>query len=93
MAVSAYSEVTPIENWGLGDLEASLATFVLHRDYRDYFERHGWSLYAGTNLSSSPLRLQLSYRDEKHFSLPVASPWSLKENERPLAPPTLGWGG
>lgn len=91
--VSAYSEVTPIERWGLGDLESSLTTFVLHRDYRDYFERHGWSVYAGTNLTDVPLRLQLSYRDEKHFSLQVASPWSLKENERPWRPlPLIGEG-
>ncbi len=91
--VSAYSEVTPIEAWGLGDLEASLTTFFLHRDYRDYYERHGWSAYAGANLKNFPLRLRLSYRDEKHFSLRPGSPWALDETDRPWRPlPLVGQG-
>ena len=90
---SAYSEVTPIERWGLGDLEASLATFLLHRDYRDYFERHGWSAFVGAAASRLPIRAQIGYRDEKHFALPVGSPWSLSRNAGPWRPlPLVGEG-
>ncbi|HEX6642726.1 MAG TPA: hypothetical protein VF215_16525, partial [Thermoanaerobaculia bacterium] len=45
LGVAHRSEVLPIEMNGLSDTEASLATFVLHRDYRDHYEREGWSAY------------------------------------------------
>ena len=41
-----FSMVDPIEDWGLTNLEASLTTFILHEDYRDYYERQGWSAFA-----------------------------------------------
>ena len=36
-----------ITGLGLADLESSLATFLLHKDYRDYYERHGGSVRVG----------------------------------------------
>ena len=32
---------TPVEAWQLTDDEVGLASFFLHRDYRDYYNRHG----------------------------------------------------
>lgn len=78
----AYSDVVPIEPI-LSDVEASLAAFLLHRDYRDYFERRGWSLGLGVGVPSIPLDLSLDYRNERHFSLPVGSPWTLVRNDEP----------
>lgn len=83
----AFSELTPIEGQGLGDLEASLATFFLHRDYRDYFERQGFSLFAGTRLGSPPFDVVLEYRNEEHLNVRVVDPWTLRRREtawRPL---------
>jgi hypothetical protein len=84
---SAFSEVSPIERQGLGDLEASLGTFFLHRDYRDYFERQGFSLFAGTQLGSTPIDVELEYRNEEHLNVRVVDPWTLRRREtswRPL---------
>lgn len=78
----AYSEVEPIE-YRLSDVESSLASFLLHRDYRDYYERRGWSAGLGLGVPSIPLDLSLDYRREKHFSLPVGSPWTLVRNDEP----------
>lgn len=76
----AYSEVEPIE-YRLSDVESSLASFLLHRDYRDYYERRGWSAGLGLGVPSIPLDLSIDYRREKHFSLPVGSPWTLVRND------------
>lgn len=84
----AYSEVVPIESW-LTDLEASLATFFLRDDYRDYYERRGWRIGVGLAIPSVPLDLSLDYRREKHFSLPVGSPWTLTGNDEPWRPMPL----
>jgi len=81
----AYSEVTPIEGW-LSDLEASLGAFFLHNDYRDYYERRGWQLVAGLSFPGIPLDLDLAYRDERHQSLPVGSPFTLVRNDQPWRP-------
>jgi hypothetical protein len=81
-----HSEFDPIEAWGITGLEASLATFLLHTDYRDYYERTGWSVFARYDPMSSPLALTLDYRDEKHLSGLVESPWSLTRNNEPWRP-------
>lgn len=78
----AYSEVEPME-YVLSDVESSLAAFLLHRDYRDYYERRGWNVGLGLGVPSIPLDLSLDYRRERHFSLPVGSPWTLVRNDEP----------
>ncbi len=90
---TAFSEVAPVEDWGLRDLEASLATFFLHRDYRDYYERQGFSLFAQAHLPGTPLQAKLSYRNEEHLDVPVASPWTLRRNDQSWRPlPLMGTG-
>ncbi len=78
-----FSTVDPIEDWGITNLEASLTTFILHKDYRDYYERQGWSAYAQFRFPYTPVRLKLEFFDEEHDFMPVASPWSLTKNDDP----------
>src|SRR5690606_7835137 len=66
LGFGARSIVSPIEAWQLSDLEASLATFLLHSDQRDYFERTGWGAYARFTPRRLPLDVTLEYRDEDH---------------------------
>ena len=76
LGVSAYSLVDPLDRWQLSDLEASLATAVFHDDYRDYFDRTGWSAF----VRFEPVRAlegRIEYRDEEHEALPARDPWSL----------------
>jgi hypothetical protein len=68
------SLITPIEAWGLTDRESALATFVLHTDYRDHYEREGWSVYARLARPGTPWSLQLEYVDEEHERTPIADP-------------------
>jgi uncharacterized Zn-binding protein involved in type VI secretion len=75
--------VDPIEAWHLSKLENGLSTFFLHRDFRDHYERRGWSGYVVLAPRGSPLSLSAEYRDEKDRSLPSGSPWTLFRNDEP----------
>jgi hypothetical protein len=81
-----FSEIAAIEDWGLSDREASLAAFVLHNDYRDWYERAGWSLYALLHKPGSPHTVSIAYRDEKHLSRSAANPLTLLDNGGPWRP-------
>ncbi len=83
LGATAFSYVDPIEDWGLTNLEASLATFILHKDFRDYYERTGWSAYASARLSPFPLELKAEYFREEHAFSYVQGPWSVTKNNDP----------
>jgi hypothetical protein len=72
----AFDIVGPIETWQLRNAEVGLASFFLHRDYRDYWARHGGSAYlvvrAGESFSVTP-----SYSEERWSSLPERDPFTL----------------
>ncbi|MBW3571335.1 MAG: hypothetical protein KY467_09525, partial [Gemmatimonadetes bacterium] len=77
----AFSVVDPIEGWHLTDLENSLSTFVLHRDYRDHYAREGWSGYAVVTPPGSPVTITGEVLWEDHRSLAPADPWTLLEDD------------
>lgn len=78
-----YSAIEPMEDWGISNLEASLATFVLHKDFRDYFERRGWSAYGRFRFPFHPIELKAEIVSEDHAFARVAGPWSLTKNNDP----------
>lgn len=78
---TGFSYVDPIEDWGLSNLEASLATFILHKDFRDYYEREGWSAYARLRFPYLPVELKAEYFEENHTFTHVAAPWSVTKNQ------------
>lgn len=79
----AFSVVDPIEGWHLTDLENSLSTFVLHRDYRDHYVREGWSAYAMVTPPRSSITVTGELLWEDHRSVAPASPWALLNNDGP----------
>ncbi|HEX6559281.1 MAG TPA: hypothetical protein VF021_07455 [Longimicrobiales bacterium] len=78
---TVHSIIDPIEDWQLDRNEAALATFVLHSDYRDYFEREGWSAYARYAPRGSGFSAVLAYDDDDHASQRVHDPWTLFSND------------
>lgn len=62
--IEGYDLVRPSETWQMRDVEVSLASFFLHRDYRDYFNTkggHAWvSVHDGKKIS-----LELGVRNER----------------------------
>ena len=73
----ARSVIEPIESWNLTNLEASLATFLLHDDQRDYFDREGWGAYVRYGARRTPLDVSIGYWDEEHGARAARDPWTL----------------
>ena len=80
IGVRARSEIVPIEDVGITDRENSLAVFVLHRDYRDYYEREGGSGYLRWSPPNGRNDIWVEYARERHHRVPVRDPWTLLHN-------------
>ena len=90
---TAYSQIQQIEGAGLLDIEASLATFLLHKDFRDYYEREGLSAFLRYADDATGVQLGVEYRDEDHAFAAVNSPWTIRQNDGPWRPqPLVGEG-
>ncbi|MBI4544064.1 MAG: BamA/TamA family outer membrane protein [Gemmatimonadetes bacterium] len=81
-----HSETLPIEDWGLSDRENSLATFLLHRDYRDHYQRVGWSAYLRLAPRGRSYDASLEYAEERHEMLAARGPWALVDNDEEWRP-------
>ncbi|HEU4641689.1 MAG TPA: BamA/TamA family outer membrane protein [Gemmatimonadaceae bacterium] len=88
LGAEAFDVVQPVESWQLRDSEIGLASFFLHRDYRDYYNRHGArgyvSLRDGTTMS-----LTLSYARERWQARAARDPFTLFRNSAPWRPNPL----
>jgi hypothetical protein len=71
-----YDRVDGIETWQLKSTEVALSSFFFHRDYRDYFDRHGARAYA-TLLMGPHSELQLGFAQEQWGARAVADPFTL----------------
>jgi hypothetical protein len=84
--------VAPVEDWHLSDSEVGLASFLLHRDYRDYFTRHGGSLSASA-FYGRHLDATVTWADEKWLTPAARDPWSLLRDNQDWRPnPVLDEG-
>jgi outer membrane protein assembly factor BamA len=82
---SLYDVVSPVESWQFTDQEAGLSTFVLHRDFRDYYGRHGGALHT-TFFRGYERELEFSYANERWNSRPVRDTWTLFRDDKPWRP-------
>jgi hypothetical protein len=74
-----YNEVASIEDQPLTASESGWSTFLLQRDYRDYFEREGIGGIAYVQ-PARPLRIEFSLSREAERSVRATDPWSLFRN-------------
>ena len=70
-----YDVVDGVEDWQLSNAEVALASFLFHRDYRDYYGRHGGQLFAAVR-ATDDADLTLSYGDER---------WRARQTRNPFA--------
>jgi hypothetical protein len=89
VGVESFSRVQAIEDRGMTDLESSLATFLMHRDYRDYYDTEGWSAFFELTPARTPLRLRAGYREEEHALARIEDPWTLRRGDDPWRPQPL----
>lgn len=71
-----FNIVEGVEPWQLTDLEVGLASFVAHRDYRDYFQRHGGSVSASL-FAGHIVSLTGGFSDERWLTRGANNPFTL----------------
>jgi hypothetical protein len=76
LGAQLYDKVESIESWQMRGTEVALASFFFHRDFRDYFDRHGTRAYA-TLLMGPDAELQLGIAQERWGTRSVADPFTL----------------
>jgi hypothetical protein len=83
IAVGGYqfNIVDAVESWQQSDLEVGLASFVLRRDYRDYFGRRGGRLHAAVFARALGGDLTLSYGHERWGARLRRDPFTVFRNE------------
>src|SRR5688572_120551 len=84
-----FNIIDAVENWQQSDLEVGLASFVLRRDYRDYFERRGGRLHAALFARALGGDLALSYGHEEWGGRLRRDPFTVFRNEVPWRPNPL----
>jgi hypothetical protein len=62
--LSSFDIVNAVEPWQMGGAESGLATFFFHRDYRDYFGRHGAKASAALMMSARS-SFSIDWSDER----------------------------
>ena len=72
----AFDVVDPVQSWHLSDHETALAAAVLHRDYRDYYGKHGGRAFV-SGFFNDVATLRLGYGRERWASRNERDPWSL----------------
>lgn len=81
----AYDVVSPVEDWALRAGEVGWATFLFHRDYRDYYHNLG---FAGRVFAqpARPLVLGVEVQVERHRSAATNDPVALLRTEEAWRP-------
>src|SRR3954471_13234874 len=75
-----FDVVRGVEEWQLSNAEVALASFFFHRDYRDYYGRHGGQLFAAFR-ATEDADLTLSYGDERWRARQARDPFTLAWND------------
>ncbi len=87
--IEGYDIVRPTDSWQLKDGEVSLASFFLHRDYRDYYNTKGGHAWV-TASAGRKLSLELGVRNERWEPRETRDPFTLLRNGSNWRPnPTL----
>lgn len=80
--VQSYDLVDGTQSWQMGEPEAGLAAFFLHRDYNDYYGRHGASIAGSLGLGVRS-HVQLELRDERWASRSVRDVFTIFRSGEP----------
>ncbi|HVX39099.1 MAG TPA: hypothetical protein VHB25_05930 [Gemmatimonadaceae bacterium] len=83
-----FNVVDPVESWQLSDLEVALASFVVRRDYRDYYARHGANAFL-TFYGRRWLSATASYGQERWDSRATQNPFTIFHGDDPWRPNPL----
>lgn len=77
-----FDVIEPVEAWQLSNTEAGLATFVLHRDLRDHYGRHGGEGSIGGRIGEE-VALTVAMGSERWRSVDARRPATLLRDTDP----------
>ena len=80
LAVSAFNVVSPVEDWTLSGPEVGWASFLFHRDYRDYYADQGMAVRL-TFQPERQLSADLEWRRESQRSTGALDPFTVFRND------------
>ncbi|MBL8984342.1 MAG: BamA/TamA family outer membrane protein [Gemmatimonadetes bacterium] len=84
-----FDVVESVEPWQLSDAEAGLAAFFLHRDFRDFYNRHGGSLSASV-FTRRHLEIGGSWSHVRWGARTANDPWTpFRDTDRWRANPDM----
>lgn len=75
-----FDRVEPVEEWQLSDQEVGFASVLLHRDFRDYYNENGGTLY-GSLFRGTAVEATLAYSDVRWGLRQTRDPWTLFRND------------
>ncbi len=78
----AFDVVQPVEDWQLRAIEAGLSTFLLHRDLRDHYGRHGAEGTVGGRIGEE-VSLHAVFGTERWRSMDERRPFTLLRDTDP----------
>lgn len=76
LGAAVYDYTDSKDDWIISDLENSLAAFLIHEDFQDFYRRKGFELHASQNLSIF-FKGSLIYRDDRYQSVFNNVDWAL----------------
>ena len=79
IGVEGHSLTDSKDQWIIGLAENTAAAFLIHEDYRDYFEREGVTFHTGyyTQQDFTTAQFRIEYNLDKYTSLENRAEWSL----------------
>ncbi len=75
-----FDIVDGVEQWQLSNVEVGLSSFLFHRDYRDYYGRHGGQLFAALR-ATNDADFTISFSDERWRARDARNPFSFALND------------
>ncbi len=84
IGIEGYSLTDSKDRWRISQFENTLASLLIHEDFRDYFQRQGYTLYAGHYIQSEALKseIKLSFNADEYESMPNRVDWAFFGGEK-----------
>lgn len=88
LGAEGHSLTDTKDQWVIGQLENTLAAFLIHEDFRDYFERTGGSFYVAyySQIDYFKSELKASYISDEYDSLSNKVNWALFGGDKSFRP-------
>lgn len=76
LGADVYDFTDTKDSWYISPIENSLAAFLLHEDYQDFYRRSGYTFYASQNISVY-LQGTIAYSNDEYESVEKNAEWAL----------------